>query len=128
MTNSNEKSLSAKADHAAPPGGLKGLAAVKAQCDALEEAAPAMAGGFHAMVLATHADKALDGRTRSLIALAVAASLGQEDVMAIHAEEARKAGVSVDEVAAAVSLSVSVKAGVAFTQAAQVLAAYSKGG
>jgi len=55
----------------------------------------------------------LDAKTRELIALTVAVSLRCESCIPVHADAARKLGVTQEELAEALSLAVSINAGAA---------------
>nr|WP_246570934.1 carboxymuconolactone decarboxylase family protein [Bradyrhizobium liaoningense] len=68
----------------------------------------------------------LDAKTRELIALAVAVSLRCDGCITIHAHNARKIGVSSDELAEALGVAVSINAGAAFVYSTRTLDAFKE--
>ena len=70
------------------------------------------------------AAEALDGKTRELIALAVAITTRCESCIGVHAEAAIKAGATESEVAGALATAIALNAGAAYTYALRALEAY----
>jgi AhpD family alkylhydroperoxidase len=66
----------------------------------------------------------LDAKTRELIALAVAVTTRCDGCIAFHAEAARKAGATKDEVAEALGVAVALNAGAAIVYSARVMDAF----
>jgi AhpD family alkylhydroperoxidase len=66
----------------------------------------------------------LDGRTRELIALAVAVSLRCDGCITVHTAEARKHGATKEEIAEALGVAISVNAGAALVYSTRTLDAF----
>lgn len=66
----------------------------------------------------------LDAKTRELIALAVAISLRCDGCITVHAEQARKLGVTEEELAEALGVAVSINAGAAIVYSTRTLDAF----
>lgn len=66
----------------------------------------------------------IDGKTRELIALAVAISLRCDGCIAVHSAAARKNGASKGEVAEALAIAISVNAGAAVVYTTLALDAF----
>lgn len=66
----------------------------------------------------------LDPKTRELIALAVAISLRCDGCITVHAEEARKLGVTQEEMAEALGVAVSINAGAAIVYSTRTFDAF----
>ncbi|MFZ7187693.1 carboxymuconolactone decarboxylase family protein [Avibacterium avium] len=71
------------------------------------------------------ADSALDAKTRELIALAVAVTTRCESCIAVHADEAVKAGATEQEVASALATAIALNAGAAYTYSLRALEAFN---
>lgn len=67
----------------------------------------------------------LDGKTRELIALAVAVTRQCDGCITIHTDAAIKQGASREEIVAALSVAISVNAGAALVFSARVMDAYA---
>ncbi len=67
----------------------------------------------------------LDAKTRELIALAVAVSLRCDGCITVHAEAARKLGVTREEIAEALGVAVSINAGAALVYSTRTLDAFA---
>ncbi len=67
----------------------------------------------------------LDAKTRELIALAVAISLRCDGCITVHAEAARKLGVTREEIAEALGVAVSINAGAALVYSTRTLDAFA---
>lgn len=66
----------------------------------------------------------LDGKTRELIALAVAVSLRCDGCIAVHTAEASKQGASRDELAETLGVAISVNAGAALVYSVRTMDAF----
>lgn len=66
----------------------------------------------------------LDAKTRELIALAVAISLRCDGCITVHAAEAKKLGVTEQELAEALGVAISVNAGAALVYSTRTLDAF----
>ena len=66
----------------------------------------------------------LDAKTRELVAIAVAITLRCDGCIAVHADNARKLGASLEEVAEALCVAISVNAGAAIVYSTCTLDAY----
>ena len=66
----------------------------------------------------------LDAKTRELISLAVAISLRCDGCITVHAEAARKAGVTEEELAEALGVAISVNAGAALVYSTRTFDAF----
>ena len=67
----------------------------------------------------------LDAKTRELIALAVAVSLRCDGCITVHADAARKLGVTQEEIAEALGVAVSINAGAALVYSTRTLDAFA---
>jgi AhpD family alkylhydroperoxidase len=67
----------------------------------------------------------LDGKTRELIALAVAVTLRCDGCITVHAEAVRKLGATREEIAEALGVAVSINAGAALVYSARTLDAFA---
>lgn len=68
----------------------------------------------------------LDAKTRELIALAVAISLRCDGCITVHAAEAKKLGVTEEELAEALGVAISVNAGAALVYSTRTFDAFSE--
>ena len=66
----------------------------------------------------------LDAKTRELIAVAVSITLRCDGCIAVHTDSARRLGASVEEIAEALGVAVSVNAGAAIVYSTRALDAY----
>lgn len=66
----------------------------------------------------------LDAKTRELIALAVAVSIRCDGCITVHAEAARKLGVTKEEIAEALGVATSINAGAAIVYSTRTLDAF----
>ncbi|MBV1837806.1 carboxymuconolactone decarboxylase family protein [Acetobacter estunensis] len=66
----------------------------------------------------------LDGKTRELIALAVAATTRCDGCITIHAEEAVKAGATREEIGEALSVAIALNAGAALVYSTRIMDAF----
>lgn len=67
----------------------------------------------------------LDAKTRELIALAVAISLRCDGCITVHAAEAKKLGVTQEEIAEALGVATAINAGAALVYSTRTLDAYA---
>ena len=100
----------------------KGAAAI----DTLGDGNLGIIKGIAALAQAQKAKKALDDKTRELIALAVAATTRCDTCIAVHADSAIKAGVTRDELLEALAVAVSLNAGPAMIYSSHILDAYDQ--
>jgi AhpD family alkylhydroperoxidase len=70
----------------------------------------------------------LDGKTRELIALAVAVTTRCDGCIAVHTAAARKQGATKEEVAAALGVAVAMNAGAALAYSTRALDAFDAAG
>lgn len=68
----------------------------------------------------------LDGKTRELISLAVAVTTRCDGCISFHVAEAKKLGVTVEEVAEALGVAINMNAGAALVYSTHVLDAFEK--
>jgi AhpD family alkylhydroperoxidase len=66
----------------------------------------------------------LDAKTRELIALAVAVSIRCDGCITVHAEAARKLGITKEEIAEALGVATSINAGAAIVYSTRTLDAF----
>ncbi|MCO5156146.1 MAG: carboxymuconolactone decarboxylase family protein [Aquamicrobium sp.] len=94
---------------------------VKKRVGDLGKAAPEVVKGYSA--LATSGDKAvhLDGKTRELIALAVAVTTRCDGCIASHVEAAVKFGATKEEISEALGVAIALNAGAALVYSARVI-------
>ena len=91
----------------------------------LAKLSPDTVKGYAAMGGAGQKTGHLDGKTRELIALAVAISLRCDGCIAVHIDAARKFGATQEEIAEALGVAVSINAGAALVYSARALDAYA---
>jgi AhpD family alkylhydroperoxidase len=99
---------------------------VKARVGELVQSAPDAMKGY--MALATSPDKAqhLDGKTRELIALAVAVTTHCDGCIASHVEAAVKFGVTKEELSEALGVAIALNAGAALVYSARTLDCFAE--
>ena len=81
---------------------------------------------FTAMAIAATQSKALDTKTKELIALGIAVAVRCDPCIAFHAESARKHGATRDEVMETVGMAIYMGAGPSVMYAAQAVEAYDQ--
>jgi len=81
---------------------------------------------FTAMAIAATQSKALDTKTKELIALAIAVATHCDPCISFHAESARKHGATRDEVMETMGMAIYMGAGPAVMYAAQAVEAYDQ--
>jgi len=94
----------------------------------LREDMPEVMKTFAGMSQAALASKALDGKTKELIALAVAVAVRCDDCIAFHAKAAVEQGASRDEVAEALGTAIYMGAGPSVMYASHALEAFTQFG
>jgi AhpD family alkylhydroperoxidase len=85
---------------------------------------PETVRGIGAMSAAGAKTGHLDAKTRELIAVAVSITLRCDGCIAVHTDNARKLGASMEEIAEALGVAVSVNGGAAIVYSTRVLDAY----
>ena len=92
----------------------------------LRVGAPDTMKAFSAMAQATTQAKALDTKTKELIALGIAVAVRCDPCIAFHVESARKHGATRDEVMETVGMAIYMGAGPSVMYAAQAVEAYDQ--
>lgn len=85
---------------------------------------PDVVRGYRTLSDAGTKTNTLDGKTRELIALAVAVSLRCDGCITTHTTAAIKQGASKEEIVEALGVAISINAGAALVYSARVLDAY----
>ena len=88
--------------------------------------APDTMKAFSAMAQATTQAKAIDTKTKELIALGIAVAVRCDPCIAFHVESARKHGATRDEVMETVGMAIYMGAGPSVMYAAQAVEAYDQ--
>lgn len=89
---------------------------------------PEIMKAIGAFDVAAASKKALDDKTRELIALAVAATTRCDGCISIHAEAAVKAGASRDELLETLAVAIALNAGAAAVYSSRILEAFDQFG
>ena len=97
---------------------------VVAGVNGLAKLTPETIKGYGAMDAAGGKTGHLDAKTRELIAIAVAITLRCDGCIIVHADNARKLGASMEEVAEALGVAVTLNAGAAIVYSTRTLDAY----
>lgn len=92
----------------------------------LHKSAPEVMKAFREMGAAAHGEGALDGKTKELLAIAIAVALRCDPCITYHVEGARKKGASREEIAETMGLAVYMGAGPSAMYAAQALEAFDQ--
>jgi AhpD family alkylhydroperoxidase len=92
----------------------------------LRQAAPEVMKAFAAISQSALQSKALDAKTKELIALAVAVAIRCDDCIAFHVKSALQQGASREEVAEALGTAIYMGAGPAVMYASHALAAFEQ--
>ena len=87
---------------------------------------PEIMQALGSMDSAAKSQKALDDKTRELIALAVAATTRCEGCIAIHAKAAAKAGASRAELLETLAVAIALNAGAAAVYSSRILEAFDQ--
>lgn len=83
--------------------------------------------GYQTLSKAAVGEGVLDGKTRELIAMAVAVTTRCDGCITVHAEAARKFGATEEEMAEALAVAVALNAGAAMVYSARALDAFAEG-
>ena len=94
----------------------------------LSKLSPETVKGYAALSGAGQKTGALDAKTRELIALAVAVSLRCDGCITVHADAARRLGVSNEELSEALGTAIAVNAGAALVYSTRTLDAFDAAG
>ena len=92
----------------------------------LRSGVPEVMKGFSALSQAAIAPKALDSKTKELIALGIAVAVRCDPCIAFHTDSARKYGASREEMMETVSTAIYMGAGPSVMYAAQAVEAYDQ--
>ena len=92
----------------------------------LRGGAPEVMKAFSAIANAALAAKALDGKTKELIALGISVAIRCDDCIAFHAKAALKQGANREEVLEALGMAVYMGAGPAVMYATHALDAFTQ--
>ncbi len=87
---------------------------------------PEVMKAFTAMAQAATAPKALDTKTKELVALGIAVAMRCDPCITFHAESARKHGATRDEIMETVGMAIYMGAGPSVMYAAQAVEAYDQ--
>jgi AhpD family alkylhydroperoxidase len=99
---------------------------LSAQLKNLRGGAPEVMKAFAGIAQAALAPKALDTKTKELIALAIAVAIRCDDCIAFHVKAARERGASRDEVTEALGMAIYMGAGPSVMYASHALEAFSQ--
>ena len=100
--------------------------ALTADVRQLRAGAPDVMKAFGAMAMAAGAAKALDAKTKELIALAIGVSTRCDDCIAFHAKAAVDNGATRDEVMETLGMAIYMGAGPSAMYASHALAAFNQ--
>jgi len=92
----------------------------------LRSGAPEVMKAFSSIANAALSAKALDGKTKELIALGISVAIRCDDCIAFHAKAALKQGASREEVLEALGMAVYIGAGPAVMYATHALDAFTQ--
>lgn len=92
----------------------------------LRTGAPEVMKAFSSMAQAALAHKALDPKTKELIALAIAVATRCDGCVAFHAQAAQRLGASKEEVMETMGMAIYMGAGPSVMYAAQAVEAYDQ--
>jgi len=92
----------------------------------LRTGAPEVMKAFGAMAQAATAPKALDTKTKELVALGIAVATRCDPCITFHTESARKHGATRDEILETVGMAIYMGAGPSVMYAAQAVEAYDQ--
>jgi AhpD family alkylhydroperoxidase len=90
----------------------------------LRGAAPEVMKGFAGIARAATVSKALDGKTKELIALGIAVAVRCDDCIAFHAKAAAEQGASRAEISETLAMAIYMGAGPSVMYAAHAIDAY----
>jgi AhpD family alkylhydroperoxidase len=97
---------------------------VKKRVGELRTLSPEMMKGYGALAMAGEKAVHLDGKTRELIALAVAVTTRCDGCIASHVEAAIALGTTKEEIAEALGVAIALNAGAALVYSARTLDAF----
>jgi AhpD family alkylhydroperoxidase len=109
-----------------PKNWLETTQGLSAQIRNLRGGAPEVMKGFGAIAQAALAAKALDGKTKELIALGIAVAVRCDDCIGFHAKAAVDQGASREEVLETLGMAIYMGAGPSVMYASHALEAYSQ--
>jgi AhpD family alkylhydroperoxidase len=92
----------------------------------LRQGAPEQMRAFSALARAALEPRALDGKTKELIALAIAVATRCDACIAFHAQSAAKQGASRDEIMETMGMAIYMGAGPSVMYAAQAVEAFDQ--
>lgn len=84
--------------------------------------------GYQMLAKANAENGVLDAKTRELISMAVAITTRCDGCIAVHADAARKAGATEQELSEALSVAIAMNAGAAMVYSARALDAFADAG
>jgi AhpD family alkylhydroperoxidase len=99
---------------------------LNAQLRNLRGSAPEAMKGFSAIAQSALAPKALDGKTKELIALGIGVAVRCDDCIAFHTKAALEQGASGEEVAEALAMAIYMGAGPSVMYASHALDAFNQ--
>jgi len=99
---------------------------LSAQLRNLRGSAPVTMKGFSAIAQSALAPKALDGKTKELIALGIGVAVRCDDCIAFHTKAALEQGASRDEVAETLAMAIYMGAGPSVMYASHALDAFEQ--
>jgi AhpD family alkylhydroperoxidase len=99
---------------------------LSAQLRDLRGGAPEVMKGFSAIAQEALAPKALDGKTKELIALGIGVAVRCDDCIAFHTKAAIEQGASRDEIAEALAMAIYMGAGPSVMYASHALDAFDQ--
>ena len=97
---------------------------VKKRAGDLSKLAPEVMKGYSALAMSGEKAQHLDGKTRELIALAVAVTTRCDGCIASHVEAAIKYGTTREEIAEALGVAIALNAGAALVYSTRTLDAF----
>ena len=100
--------------------------AINENLRALRVGAPDVMKAFGALTMTAHAGKALDARTKELIALAIAVSSRCDDCIAFHVKASLDRGATRDEIVETLGVAIYMGGGPSVMYASHALAAYAQ--
>lgn len=91
----------------------------------IAQLSPEVVRGYRTLSEAGQKTGKLDGKTRELIALAVAVTTRCDGCITVHTDAAMKQGASKEEIAEALGVAIALNAGAALVYSARVMDAYA---
>jgi AhpD family alkylhydroperoxidase len=99
---------------------------LSAQLRSLRGGIPEVMQAFSTIAQAALASKALDGKTKELIAIGISVAVRCDDCIAFHVKAALQQGASQDEVAEALGMAIYMGAGPSVMYASHAMQAFSQ--